>query len=311
MNSKKNYILVTAIGSMSASCVLENLYNIDNAAIVGTDIYPAEWQTNLKMLEKFYRVPKYNAKNYVKSILEICIMNEVKFVFPLTDVEIDILNRNRYIFENNKIIICISDFDTILRCRDKTKIGSNIPMFSQSDLQNADIYPIVAKPKNGRSSEGKFVLEESSQLAIIKCLNNYIFQPYFDGQVITVDVIRDKSGNTVSVSRIELLRTSNGAGTVVEIFEDIDLNEIVLNIANELNILGCVNFEFLYYREVYYLMDVNPRFSAGVGFSCFAGYNFVKEHLNVFLDKKISELKKINMDILSKKTEIVKIGGNR
>ena len=306
-NMKCNNILVTAIGSMSAPCVLENLHYIKDIEIIGTDIYPAEWQTNLEFLKSFYKVPKYNANDYIDSILEICLLNNVKFIFPLTDAEIDILNQNRYIFENKEITICISSFETILRCRDKSKIGSNIPFFLQNELQNIAIYPIIAKPKNGRSSEGKFILENPDQLSMIKNVNEYIFQPYIDGQVITVDVVRDKNSNMVFVSRKELLRTSNGAGIVVEIFEDIKLKEIIVKTASELNILGCVNFEFLYCKEIYYLMDVNPRFSAGIGFSCVSGYNFIKEHFNAFQNKEISKLQEIKIGILAKKSRIVQI----
>jgi len=308
MNTDCN-ILVTAIGSMSAPCVLEKLHNIENVKIIGTDIYPTEWQTNLEFLKKFYKVPKYNADNYINSILEICLSDNIKFIFPLTDAEIDVLNQNRSIFENEGIVICISSFETIMRCRDKSKIGSNIQLLSQNELQNLGNYPIIAKPKNGRSSEGKFMLENPLQLPIIKKMDDYIFQPYIAGQVITVDVIKDKYGNTEFMSRKELLRTSNGAGIVVEIFEDNCLKEIILQTADRLNILGCVNFEFLYCNEVYYLMDINPRFSAGIGFSCFAGYNFVMEHLSVFQNKEISKLQEINKGILAKKNSIVQIGG--
>jgi carbamoyl-phosphate synthase large subunit len=307
---ESNNILVTAIGSMSASCVLENLHNIKGVKIIGTDIYPIEWQINLEFLEKFYKAPKYNADSYIDFMLELCSLNDIKFIFPLTDAEIDVLNQNRHIFENRKITICISAFETILRCRDKSKIESNISSFSQNELQNTDIYPIIAKPKNGRSSEGKFLLESYTQLSIIKNINDYIFQPYVDGQVITADVIRDKCGNTIFISRKELLRTSNGAGIVVEIFKDVNFIEIVLQIANKLNILGCVNFEFLYYNRIYYLMDVNPRFSAGIGFSCFAGYNFVEEHLRVFQNKEISKLQKFKTGILAKRTNIIQIEGS-
>jgi carbamoyl-phosphate synthase large subunit len=294
---------------MSAPCVLGNLHNIEEAKIFGTDIYPPEWQTNLGYLEKFYRVPKYNERDYIDSIMEICLKNNIRFIFPLTDPEIDVLNQNRNIFEGREITICISSFEAILRCRDKSKIGSNIPFFSQNELQNIAVYPIIAKPKNGRSSDGKLMLENPTQLSAIKNADDYIFQPYIDGQVVTADVIRDKDGNMAFISRKEHIRTSNGAGIVVEIFEDIKLEEIIFKIATELNILGCVNIEFLHCKEAYYLMDVNPRFSAGVGFSCAAGYNFIKEHLNVFQNKKISELQKIEIGILANKSEIIQIGG--
>ena len=301
-------VLVTAIGSMSASCVIENLHNISQVKVIGTDIYPVEWQVNLEYLDKFYQVPKYYEKDYIETIFKICLKEGIGFIMPLTDVEIDVLNQSRALFETENIIICISDFDTILQCRDKSKTGSNIPHYTNLELNNAEIYPIIAKPKMGRSSEGRFKLENPNQLSIINDLDAYIFQPFIDGKIITVDVIRDKYENIISVSRKEHIRTINGAGIVVEIFKDKLLDDIVTQIANRLNIIGCVNFEFIYTDKEYYLMDVNPRFSAGVGFSCIAGYNYIVEHLKVFQDFCITEINNIKTGIYLKKTYIEKMG---
>jgi len=292
-------VIVTGIGTISALSVLENLRNIGNIKITGTDIHPPEWQTNLRFLDKFYRVPRYDSDDYISFMLEICLQNCVNYVFPLTDDAVDVLNRNKTIFESRGITICISPPEALSRCRDKSKLGSDIPSFSPDKLQDVAIYPIIAKLKNGGGGRGQFKLENPAQLAMIKNMENYVFQSYIAGQVITTDVVRDKWGNTVSVSRKELRRTDNGAGTHVEIFEDSSLKEIVLQTAIDFNILGCVNFEHLYSNGKYYLMDVNPRFSTGIGFSCLAGYNFVKEHLNVFQNKKISELQKIRTRILA------------
>jgi carbamoyl-phosphate synthase large subunit len=295
-------ILVTAIGSMSARTVCKKLQALD-CFVIGTDIYPKEWQTNLKYVHKFKQVPKFNQNNFISELLNICKKNKVEYVFPLTDPEVDILSRNIELFELNKITLCISCQDTISKIRDKSKIKSNIPDFSIEELSNKSVYPIIAKPKKGRSSEGKFFIEREEQLSVIQNKRDYIFQKFIDGKIIAVDVVRDKNGNTVCVARKEHTRTSNGAGIVVEIFKDIKLENIAYEIAAEFNVLGCVNIEFIYSDNKYYLMDINPRFSAGIGFSCAAGYNFVKNHLVCFQGKHIMPLKKINLGIQYRRSE--------
>jgi len=295
-------ILVTAIGSMSAKTVCKKLQTM-GCFVVGTDIYPKEWQTNLQFVHKFEQVPKFNQNNFINELLSICKKYKIEYVFPLTDPELDILNENRKLFELNKITLCISCYDTISKVRDKSKIKSNIPTFSIKELFNKSIYPIIAKPKKGRSSEGKFLIENERQLSVIQNKKEYIFQKFIDGKVITVDVVRDKSGNMVCVARKEHIRTSNGAGIVVEIFKDKELEKIVFEIAARFNILGCVNIEFLCNGDNYYLMDINPRFSAGIGFSCAVGYNFVKNHLMCFQGKHIMPLKKIKTGIQHRRSE--------
>lgn len=295
-------ILVTAIGSMSAKIVCKKLQAL-GCFVIGTDIYLKEWQTNLQFVQKFVRVPRFNKNNFTSELLNICKKNKIEYIFPLTDSEIDILNENRKLFESNKIILCMSCYETISQVRDKSKIRSNIPNFSIEELSNKSIYPIIAKPKKGRSSEGKFLIENEKQLSIIKNKKKYIFQKFIDGKIITVDIVRDKNGNIVCMARKEHIRTSNGAGIVVEIFKDKELERIAFEIVAKYNILGCVNIEFLYSGDKYYLMDINPRFSAGIGFSCAAGYNFVENHLRCFQEKQIMPLKKIKLSIQYRRSE--------
>jgi carbamoyl-phosphate synthase large subunit len=311
-----NNILVTAIGSMSAPNVLETLSKDKENLIVGTDIYPKQWQINDFYLSKFYQVPKANDENYISEILKIGIENEIKYIIPLTDPEVDILSEKRELFENSKIVICISEKQTILKCRDKAMIENTlkhlpivnvINSFLEEELEDNSIYPVIAKPKKGRSSEGLYLLKNKKWLSIIENRNDYVFQPYLQGQIITVDVVRDKNGKNVSMARRELVRTSNGTGLIVEIIKDPLLEQIVTLIADELNILGCINIEFLQTASNYHLMDINPRFSAGVGFSFLAGYDFVINHLKCFKNETITNLGTIKKGILSKKTQTVYI----
>jgi carbamoyl-phosphate synthase large subunit len=304
-----NTVLITAIGSMSAPIVLELLSKIGNSRIVGTDIYPEQWQGNKSFLSKFYQVPKAIDENYIDEILRICIKNQVKFIIPLTDPEVDVLSENRELFEAENIILCISDKNAISKCRDKSMVetlfkkSGKVPVIESLSFENMK-YPVIAKPKKGRSSEGLFLLKNERQLSLVD-VDNYIFQPYIKGCIFTVDIIRDKKGNCVSMSRQELTRTSNGAGITVEIKKNDLLEQFAKTIANELNTLGCVNIEFIFDGYTYYLMDINPRFSAGIGFSCIAGYDFITNHLKCFQDDVIAESNDIREGILSRESQII------
>ena len=48
-------------------------------------------------------------------------------------------------------------------------------------------------------------------------------------------------------------------------------------------------------------MECNLRFSGGIAFSCIAGYDFVNNHLNVFCNKKIDDLKEVKSMYIAKK----------
>lgn len=297
----KNF-LVTAIGSLSANAVLNVLKSrFEPCKIIGCDIYPGKWIANTSFVDVFYQVPNAGKKNYIETLLAICKKENIGYLIPLTDPEVDTLSENLTLFESFKTKVCISETSTIKICRNKlkypeyftnTKYFKTIPGYSESDLNKSDIkYPLIAKPLNGRSSEGLFLVENQDLLnSVRKHKHNYVFQPFIKGKIITVDVIRDTKNNIVSIPRIEHIRTKNGAGLTVKIFKDKKLQEIINTLAEELNITGCINIEFILADRVYYLLDINPRFSAGIAFSLKAGYNFVENHIKCFEDKEIDNI---------------------
>ena len=121
---------------------------------------------------------------------------------------------------------------------------------------------------------------------------DYLFQPFMKGKVVTVDVVRDRTADQcVAVARRELLRTLNGAGLSVQVFRDEALEGTCAGLAGILDITGCVNFEFIEMEDgTRFFLECNPRFSGGVEFSVMAGYDFVVNHMRCF-EKKPIEMK--------------------
>ena len=143
------------------------------------------------------------------------------------------------------------------------------------ELPEDFLLPAMAKPINGRSSEGLKKIYKREDLVGLKSIDNYIVQELLDGNVFTVDYVRNAlSGDDFAVPREELLRTKNGAGTTVRVVPNEDLMAITSYIGRKLGVNGCVNMEYIHYNGAYYLIDINPRFSAGVAFSNFIGYSF-------------------------------------
>ena len=92
----------------------------------------------------------------------------------------------------------------------------------------------------------------------------------------------------------------------VEIFHSHLIEKITSNIGKELDINGCVNMEFIINKDNIFLIDVNPRFSAGIGFSKLAGYNFIESHINCFIGENILPRIKYNNIIAEKiMTEVI------
>lgn len=289
-------ILITAIGSFSADCVINTLRKSGHF-VIGCDIYPSKWHAVSRDCNEVFQVPfATKEKEYIDSLLNICRKYGIYYIFPLTDLEIDILNKNRDAFEKVNATLCTQSSECLAIARDKYKMYClfkeddmvNVPKSVLScDLSEEFLLPVVAKPINGRSSEGLKKIYRREDLISLKCIDNYIIQELLEGNVFTVDYVRNAlSGEDFAVPREELLRTKNGAGTTVRVVPDEDLMVTTSYIGRKLGINGCVNMEYIHYNGAYYLIDINPRFSAGVAFSNFIGYDMVTAHLNCFLDKE-------------------------
>lgn len=293
--------LVTSIGSMSAESVISSLRSSTGGHITGCSIYPMDWTASSSLLDAFYQIPPASAQNYVQELLRVCILEHVNYVFPLTDPEVDALDGQLALFTKHGITLCMQEQKANAISRDKFRVFETfkdnpsvytIPTWTLDDLPNNPLpFPLIAKPRCGRSSQGIGTLDDIRDLRYFitkHAHNGYIVQPKLDGEIYVVDVLRDdKSGACVTITRRELIRTSNGAGLTVEMIPNSSINKIAAVVAEHLSINGCINIEFIVKNNIGHLMDINPRFSAGVGFSRLAGYDMTANHLRCFVAKPI------------------------
>lgn len=283
---------------MSSSFILKELRKNKANKIVGCDINPSDWLIQSQECHKFYQVPLAINDTYIYTLKDIVIEEKIEYLLPLTDVEVDILNENRNLFVEIGCTICMSEYDTIRLVRNKWELYKyfiNDPrvgitsFFSSTEINTQEItdYPYFAKPINGRSSEGVFRIYNKKDLEYILLKDNYLIQSYLEGDIYTVDIVRnDNSNECIVIPRQELLRTSNGAGLTVKLTNNTELSTIAKYVSDKIKINGCVNMEFIYSNGKYYLIDINPRFSAGIAFSGIVVDNIIVNHLNCFSNKE-------------------------
>ena len=304
-------ILITAIGSMSAACAISKLKE-NQHFVVGCDIYPGEWHSETYLCDLFYQAPYATDKQqYIEFLLNICKKHNIDCLIPLTDLEIDVINEYREQFKTEKVTLCMQSEEVLKVARNKYtlfktfEVDEYVPSIATrllSDSSEEISFPCVAKPYDGRSSEGLVYIQTEDQLAAIKNKNRYIIQEKIDGPIYTVDYIRSSlDGADMAIPRVELLRTKNGAGLTVQIKNNLELQQLVSHIGKKLGINGCVNMEFIEHDNNYYLIDINPRFSAGVAFSVLSGYDMINNHVKCFCQEQIDESILYKEKILIKK----------
>ncbi|MGE7370799.1 ATP-grasp domain-containing protein [Neorhizobium sp. NPDC001467] len=290
-------VLVTAIGSLSAEPVIASLRRFGVGRIVGCDIHPQAWLASAAGVDAFLQVPLAASEPdlYLQVLGDLCSRHAISHLIPLTDVEVDLFARRAAALPRG-VTIC-APLDRAALLRDKYAwqqvLRQSFPdhviptaTFSEA-IAGALAFPLIGKPRNGRSMQGFVKVPALADLSAIGSTidrDSYIFQPLLTSAVFVVDVLRDRHiSKTVTVGRRELTRTANGAGLAVQLEPSAELGRIATELADALDIHGCINFEFMRADDRYLLMDINPRFSAGVGVSAEAGYDMVQNCLKLHM----------------------------
>ena len=291
-------ILLTAVGSASAASVNAQLQAAGHR-VVGCDIYPQAWNcTSCEVNAFFQAVLTTDRAAYIAQMEEAVVREHVDLLIPLTDVEVDVLCREKARFAALGCTVCTPDEGVAELCRNKLDMAKmlsergvclTIPTRSPYGWEpDESDFPLMLKPLSGRSSQGLAVVRtKEAYHAALKNRADYIAQPFIEGGVFTIDVARDAHGNVQCLCREELLRTVNGLGTTVQIHPGHPLEMICAKVAEEAGIVGVVNMEFIGHDDQYYFLEVNPRFSGGVGFSIAAGVDFANLEIAIFEGKAI------------------------
>lgn len=312
-------VVVTSLGSVAGDIVIKNLHQ-QGVRVVGCDIYPAEWVADSLNVDAFYRVPlSADAENYLATMADICKKEKADFIFPLTDIDVDLFNANRQWAEDLGVTVCFSTKRALDIVRNKKVlsdyIAAEVPeIVSIPTLMVADVdevpweFPVVCKPYNGRSSQGLRYIHSQEEWDAFKKeadLSVYIVEPFVQGPIVMVEIVRQPdTGTVVAMTREELLDTPHSLGLAVRTYREPELEEQCKVFAERLGVIGNVNFEFL--RDpsgVHHLVECNPRFSAGTEFMCLSGYDLVSNHLRCFMGEEIEPVDDWHNLTISRKYE--------
>lgn len=314
--------LITSTGSVATDIVLKSLKRM-GFRVVGCNIYPREWIVESCEMDVFYQAPPVSdQENYLRFIKNLCIKENIKYVLPMIDYELDLLNVNREWFEKQGVVLCMSPKEALDVIRNKKKLADfvksecpmtqSIPTEMLRDIKKLEWnFPVVCKPYNGRSSQGlKYIYnqEEWNEFEATADKDLYIVEPYIDGPLVMVEIVRQSHPHKViAMTRRELIATPHGCSTTVYVYQDKELEEASKELADKLNILGDVNFEYILDSNgKYHLVECNPRFSAGCEFSCMEGYDYIENHMKCFMGKEIEDAHfKHNMIIARKYEEYI------
>ena len=267
-------VLVTAIGTATATAVIRELKKEGNYHIIGADINPREQIATSLDTDEFFRFPYSTNDEYIPFALEFCKAHNVDYYYAVIDKEVVNLSKNQEQFADIGTKLCVPNYSFAEKCHYKNTFGewiaehfADIAVRQYCNLEEAEtaVYPLFIKPIEGVASTG--------------CRK---IQDFVSGNNITVDCVRNrKTGQKIQIQRRELLRNSNGCGIAVEIFHDSALEGICNTLMESLDLHGVCNMEFFETENGYRIIEINPRFSAGTIYSCMAGINTVLNAMKI------------------------------
>lgn len=286
----KPVVLVTAIGTVTASSILTELKKDDHYYLIGADInHKYEIASSLEVNE-FYSFPMVDNSGYLEFVLEFCRKHRVSYYFAVLDKEVMLITKYKKMFDNIGVTLCMVDYSFANRCHYKDVfakwINANFPEIAIKTYSNIteideSVFPLFLKPVEGVASAGCKKIGTLEELELMNATmtigSDYILQEYVSGEIVTVDLIRNRrTGQKAQIQRRELLRNANGCGIAVEIINDRKLTQVCEDLMDKLDLDGVCNAEFFRILDQYRIIEVNPRLSAGTRFSCMAGLNTIR-----------------------------------
>ena len=285
-------VLVTAIGTVTASTVIKELRKIGGYYIIGADINNQNEIATSLDVDEYHKFPYATNDAYIPFILDFCKEHKVEYYYAVIDKEVTSISKNRGKFEVLGTKLCVANYEFIEVCHYKDRfskwVEENIPEIAIKTYKGmkeakSAAYPLFIKPTEGVASTGCRRIDSNDELClVVQDENSVVIQDYVEGQNITVDCFRNKkTGQKAQAARRELLRNSNGCGIAVEIFRDEKLEQICDFLIEKLDLNGAVNIEFFATETGYRIIEINPRLSAGAIYSCMAGLNMVTNAMRI------------------------------
>ena len=268
------------------------------AKVFTTDMIP-ELAPAAYVSDGCFEVLRVTDENYISQLLDICKKNEIGMIVPTIDTELLVLAENKKLFNDNDIIVCVSDLDFIKVCRDKRNTGDflekhNIRVPKAVDKYNPT-FPLFAKPYDGSLSTNLHYIKNAEELTQdILDDPKLLFMEYIDKETYkeyTIDMYYGTDNCVKCIvprERIKIRAGEINKGRTVKcplmdyIKERLDKIE---------GCIGCICIQVFFnpLTEDVVGIEINPRFGGGYPQSYAAGGNYpemlIKEY---FLGEKIA-----------------------
>ncbi|MBR6982116.1 MAG: ATP-grasp domain-containing protein [Ruminococcus sp.] len=301
-------ILITGCSMHSNDLITELRNNYDGEPIRIVGINAAETALLRKGVDAGYVVPLINDPDYIPTVLDICLKENVDVILPFITAELPIMAENKAFFEEHGIKVSVASMDALNAAGNKVALAAKYPdlmpkqkiIESEQDIDDfaAEVgYPdkeICCKLPNRCGGVGFAILDEKVGRDLT------IYNKFGVNRYITMDMFKDLARHTedtlilqeyeVGIDYSMCCLAENGKllfalgfeaslmafGSAM--FAEIKMNNQAYQIAKEIiedtGLDGNCCFDFILKDNgSVKLLEVNPRLSATLPFIARAGLN--------------------------------------
>lgn len=265
--------------------------------------------TAIQFSDRSVITPLIYAEDYIPFLLNYCQAHNIQAIVPLIDIDLPVLSRNKWRFEEIGVEVIVSNIDVIQVCNDKwqtyrflIKHGFQTPMTflslaaAKRALENEEIhYPVIVKPRWGMGSILIFEAANEEELEVFyrkvkrEISNTYIafesqqtleesvlIQEKIKGQEYGMDVINNLQGELESTVVKKKLAMRAGETDGAEIVRHETLKEVGEKLSANLKHIGNLDVDVFQHEDDVYILEMNARFGGGYPFSHAAGVHLPK-----------------------------------
>lgn len=183
---KKITVLVLGVGGNVGQGIIKALKHGDmNLHIIGACV--SQDSLGLFWCDEAYVSPFASDENFMPWLISICNRKKVDIVLTGVEEIIIAIETKRKVFESGTGALFIATAlekliigqDKYLTCKWLQENGCNVPKYCLSeDFKESSVipFPLVAKPRCGKGSNGVFFVHDKSELRLLNGLKDYVIE---------------------------------------------------------------------------------------------------------------------------------------
>ncbi|MFA7682409.1 MAG: ATP-grasp domain-containing protein [Candidatus Peribacteraceae bacterium] len=280
-------VLVTGAGAGVGQSIIKSLkLSSVRTRIIATDMNPLA--AGLYRSDVAYIVPSVDDPAYLSVLQDICTTEHAHLLLIGTDVELDILSKNKDAFEKETgTHIVVSAPETVEIADDKWKTmkflaSHNFPYIRSSLVEDVDDFlcdiqfPVVIKPRCGARSIGFQIVDDEATLRIrLETDGDSLIQEYLpeNDEEYTCGAIFYENECYGVIPMKRWLRDGDTYKAIAK--HNPDMEHYIEEVGKTLDIMGPCNFQLRYSNGEYKILEINCRFSGTTGAASALGFNVV------------------------------------